>query len=221
MKGCNMTIDVNKAQGVNAQVVNNPESKTNKKRVHFRGEQTIGKKSTLTPVNVILGSLATVAVLGMADVLLCKGKHIDKLTGKTQELEEALTRATNAEASVVAAETSLSKLKQKLSELEKRIGNLNIEDGKIRLHDAKPGGMAALRQMRDIYDITTKQSIKDRIKDFFDFNNYELIEYKPEFSDFFMHRQANIPEKVTTIHAIRDKLTEFFLDDGCVLFPMK
>ncbi len=55
-----------------------------------KGEEN-GKKRTknsVIAVNVILGSLAAVGVLGMADILICKGKHISKLTGKSKFIPE-------------------------------------------------------------------------------------------------------------------------------------
>ena len=42
----------------------------------------------LTATNFILGSLATIGVLGMADILICKGKHLNKLTGNNKFIPE-------------------------------------------------------------------------------------------------------------------------------------
>jgi hypothetical protein len=95
--------------------------------VNFRGNdnktqdvKTTDLKKYVTPTNVALGSLATLGVLGMADILICKGKHINKLTGKGKELEEALGRATSAETRAAEAETKITGLETKLQEITEK-----------------------------------------------------------------------------------------------------
>lgn len=92
--------------------------------------------------DIVLGSLAAIGVLGMADVMLFKGKGINKLTGvakklkSTEELEQraknaeeliakteeraknAETRAKNAEANFTSAETKINKLEDELDKLK-------------------------------------------------------------------------------------------------------
>lgn len=98
-----------------AQTENNSESKE------------ISVKKYFTAPNVILGSLATIGVLGMADVLICKGKHLNKLTGKGKELEEAVTRATTAETKLQGVEAKLEELLAKLPKvLDSQNANLDV-----------------------------------------------------------------------------------------------
>ena len=98
-----------------AQTENNSESKETSVKKYF------------TAPNVILGSLATIGVLGMADVLICKGKHLNKLTGKGKELEEAVARATTAETKLQGVEEKLEELLAKLPKvLDSQNANLDV-----------------------------------------------------------------------------------------------
>lgn len=98
-----------------AQTENNSESKETSVKKYF------------TAPNVILGSLATIGVLGMADVLICKGKHLNKLTGKGKELEEAVARATTAETKLQGVEAKLEELLAKLPKvLDSQNANLDV-----------------------------------------------------------------------------------------------
>lgn len=74
-------------------------------------------KELLTEPNAILGSLATIGVLGMADILIYKGKHLNKLTGKNKQLQEALGKT-------ATAETKLKALKKEALDFEKTIKEL-------------------------------------------------------------------------------------------------
>ena len=51
-------------------------------------KQNSGIKEHLNLRNTVLGTLATLGVLGMADILIFKGKHISKLTGKNKYIPE-------------------------------------------------------------------------------------------------------------------------------------
>lgn len=102
-----------------AQTENNSESKETSVKKYF------------TAPNVILGSLATIGVLGMADVLICKGKHLNKLTGKGKELEEAVTRATTAETKLQGVEAKLEELLAKSGEDAKEIKALKEQLSKL------------------------------------------------------------------------------------------
>ena len=89
--------------------------------------------------DIVLGSLAAIGVLGMADVMLFKGKGINKLTGvakklkSTEELEQraknAETRAKNAEANFTSAETKINKLEDELDKLkEEKVQGLPLHE---------------------------------------------------------------------------------------------
>lgn len=90
-------------------------------------------KKYFTAPNVILGSLATIGVLGMADVLICKGKHLNKLTGKGKELEEALSRASNAENRAATTETEASKIREQLNDLIAQIKETTGIKGELKV----------------------------------------------------------------------------------------
>lgn len=81
-------------------------------------------KKYLTAPNVILGSLATIGVLGMADVLICKGKHLNKITGKGKELEDALSKATAAESRAAAAEAKITTSEAEALKAKKQLNDL-------------------------------------------------------------------------------------------------
>ncbi len=90
-------------------------------------------KKYLTAPNVILGSLATIGVLGMADVLICKGKHLNKITGKGKELEEAVSRAASAENRAATIETEASKIRKQLDDLINRLKDTTGIKGEVKI----------------------------------------------------------------------------------------
>lgn len=90
-------------------------------------------KKYFTAPNIILGSLATVGVLGMADVLICKGKHLNKITGKGKELEEALSRASNAENRATTLETEASKIRKQLDDLIAQLKRTTKLEGDLKI----------------------------------------------------------------------------------------
>ena len=92
----------------------------NSETINFKSNEKAATKpkNYLNTTNLILGSLATIGVLGAADILLCKGKHINKLSGKSKELEESVTRATTAEARAASAETKAASLEHKIASVE-------------------------------------------------------------------------------------------------------
>jgi septal ring factor EnvC (AmiA/AmiB activator) len=108
--------------------------------VNFRGNdnktqdvKTTDLKKYVTPTNVALGSLATLGVLGMADILICKGKHINKLTGKGKELEEALGRATSAETRAAEAEVRAAKVETLIADAKAEVQSLSAKlKGKLK-----------------------------------------------------------------------------------------
>ena len=116
-------------------------------------------QNTTTPTNndnkigakdIVLGSLATIGVLGMADVLLFKGKGINKLTGVAKKLKaneqklknaEELTakteeRAVNAETKVKNVEENYTKAKTEIDKLNAQIDDLKKNSNqKLPLHE--------------------------------------------------------------------------------------
>lgn len=90
-------------------------------------------KKYFTAPNIILGSLATVGVLGMADVLICRGKHLNKITGKGKELEEALSRASNAENRATALESEASKIRKQLDDLIAQLKRTTQLEGDLKI----------------------------------------------------------------------------------------
>ena len=84
-------------------------------------------KKYFTVTNAVLGSLAMIGVLGMADMLLCRGKHINKLTGKSEKLEQTVK---NLENKLSVSEEKCTELENKLVEQSKKIkeaANLNAD----------------------------------------------------------------------------------------------
>ena len=92
----------------------------------FKGAETSSQtpntdgfaQKLLTPQNIILGSLASLGVLGMADIFLCKGRHLEKISGRHTGLEEAVAKAKAAETKLQNTEFKLDKTEQKLKELQ-------------------------------------------------------------------------------------------------------
>lgn len=66
------------------------------------------KKNYLVP-NIIIGSLATLGVLGLADLLIYKGKHLNKFYKQCEELKVGME----------AKEQSIRKLEEKSEVLSK------------------------------------------------------------------------------------------------------
>ncbi len=173
-------------------------------------------KKYFTAPNVILGSLATVGVLGMADVLICKGKHLNKLTGKGKELEEALSRATTAETKlkgteakleellaisgndgekIKALEDNINKLKAKLSDLDGIEGGKKIflETIQTLYHDAQTLDRNAKQRFCEIINDCLEQlgcKIVEPSKDLDSKNFY--IEYSGKLKDVNMAKPAII-----------------------------
>ncbi len=105
-------------------------------RVNFKGttpqetsSQQTTKKAEIGDIALKagVGSLALLGVLGAADVVLCKGKHINKLTGQNGKLDEALSRATNAESKLTAAEAKATNAETKLAEVEEKLNTVKAE----------------------------------------------------------------------------------------------
>lgn len=202
----------------------------------------------LTTPNIILGSLATVGVLGMADVLIYKGKHLSKITGKTKELEE-----------VTSSTTVLEKVNKQLKDLTARLKQVAgmegeteivgegefvnlVTNGKdykrlfahgknafiIPLDLSSSGGMA-LRELRKIYtdyvvllpESPQKTELLERVRKSFDYLGYELVEkYDENLVDCFEFSQGapSLKDIKVTIPAILDKNGDL-VESGLAVFP--
>lgn len=78
--------------------------------------------------DIVLGSLATIGVIGMADVLLFKGKGINKLTGVAKKLkasEGMEQRAKNAEELAAKAEERAVRAETRATDAEARVAELH------------------------------------------------------------------------------------------------
>ena len=128
-------------------------------------------QNTTTPTNndnkigakdIVLGSLATIGVLGMADVLLFKGKGINKLTGVAKKLKaneqklknaEELTakteeRAVNAETKVKNVEDNYTNAKTEIDKLNAQIDDLKKNSNqKLPLHECYPEVLVWLQKV--------------------------------------------------------------------------
>ncbi len=162
-------------------------------------------QNTTTPTNndnkigakdIVLGSLATIGVLGMADVLLFKGKGINKLTGVAKKLKaneelkqklknaEELTakteeRAVNAEKRVKDAEELIAEKKEAAIDWKRKYYNLKSEKPqKLPLHENNPGMIEWLQKLYElaIEDLpkAEKNAVTKRIKNILYENYYDL-----------------------------------------------
>lgn len=106
----------------------------------FKGAETSSQtpntdgfaQKLLTPQNIILGSLASLGVLGMADIFLCKGRHLEKISGRHTGLEEAVAKAKAAETKLSATETKLQNTEFKLDKTEQKLKELQDDLQKIQ-----------------------------------------------------------------------------------------
>ncbi len=105
-------------------------------------------QNTTTPTNndnkigakdIVLGSLATIGVLGMADVLLFKGKGINKLTGVAKKLKANEQKLKNAEELTVKAEERAVNAEKRVKDAEELIAEKEeiIEGYKSDLKEEK------------------------------------------------------------------------------------
>lgn len=158
-------------------------------------------QNTTTPTNndnkisakdIVLGSLATIGVLGMADVLLFKGKGINKLTGVAKKLKaneqklknaEELTakteeRAVNAESKVKNVEENYTKAKTEIDKLNAQIDDLKKNSNqKLPLHECYPCVLEWLQKVyADAQDFSKpeKDYLLIRIKNIAEVIGYEV-----------------------------------------------
>jgi predicted nuclease with TOPRIM domain len=212
--------------------------------------ETTDLKKRVIPANIALGSLATLAVLGMADILLCKGK-LNKLTSKGKELEEALERVASAEARAAAAETkatgletALNKLQEQYDKTTKYVDRIKELSGEERLSDVVHGGLiqaplyntghgrGILRDFVQLYEnflMDESMSVKERefmakwVKKKLEKNGCELVEkFDPEMiSDFEVHYTGKGDVPVVTAPILRVIDSGKVLQRGTVVMPRK
>ncbi len=128
----------------------------------------------ITPQNVILGSLATLGVLGMADIVLCGGKHLDKITGRSGRLEEAVSKAKAAETKLSQTETKLQNTESNLHKAEQKLEELR------NALEAACKGNAALKSEKEGFKFNSETLLKS-------FQNLytECLDFEPEVVQYF------------------------------------
>lgn len=161
-------------------------------------------QNTTTPTNndnkigakdIVLGSLATIGVLGMADVLLFKGKGINKLTGVAKKLKaneelkqklknaEELTakteeRAVNAEKRAKEAEESYAERKEAAAYWEDEYDKLlRKKPQKLPLHEDYPNVIQWFQKVYESAQDFSKEEkdyLTKRIKNILYENYYDL-----------------------------------------------
>ena len=165
-------------------------------------------QNTTTPTNndnkigakdIVLGSLATIGVLGMADVMLFKGKGINKLTGVAkklkalEELEQREQQVKNAEELIAKAEEKAVKAEKRAKEAEELIAEkeekaeiwksdyYKLKDEKpqkLPLHENNPGMLEWLQMVYADASIDFSKADKDymlkRIENIADFIGYDV-----------------------------------------------
>lgn len=161
-------------------------------------------QNTTTPTNndnkigakdIVLGSLATIGVLGMADVLLFKGKGINKLTGVAKKLKaneelkqklknaEELTakteeRAVNAEKRAKEAEESYAERKEAAAYWEDEYDKLlRKKPQKLPLHEDYPDVIEWFQKVYESAQDFSKEEkdyLTKRIKNVLYANYYDL-----------------------------------------------
>jgi hypothetical protein len=202
-------------------------------------EKTHNLKENITPAKVTLGALATLGVLGMADILIFKGRHINKLTGTGKDLEAALGRATSAETRAASAETratgleaklqevtesnakSLETMKQKLEEMKKELNN--FQEG-MSADDIKITTLRSLSKWHNTVSDFGKEAETYLRKEFRKLLNKLHCDYveelTPEFRDCFEIEKANIGYISYSNPAIIDKKTNQVLVKGQAFVPL-
>lgn len=152
----------------------------NMKSNHPNNVTTISNNdSKIGAKDIILGSLATIGVIGMADVLLFKGKGINKLTGAAKKLKasegmeqrarnaeelaaKAEERAVRAETRAINAEARIADLKADKAEL---IADVKAERTRIRpLHENHSNVIDWLKQIyADAFDYEMPKDVRDNL----------------------------------------------------------
>ena len=204
---------------------------------HFTAQTENNSKSKETSVtkyftapNVILGSLATIGVLGMADVLICKGKHLNKLTGKGKELEEAVTRATTAETKLQGVEAKLEELLAKSGEDAKEINALKEQLSKLpKVLDSQNANLDVMLKFCqklyiecDDFGPEAVEYIRKQLSKTLDTAGFKFADIKPEdlnFERYYNVEKAAIENFDMTAPAIIKKDTGEVVMKGHYFIP--
>lgn len=216
-----------------------------RKETAYVQKPTTQKKKIITVPNVIIGSLMTVGVLSLADMIIFKGKHINKLTGTATKLKNAAmqaqsaearalsleTRAVNAEALINGLKIENTKLGDKIRTLATQFDQLSASASKPRrLHQDHPNVLKWLQNAwADVQDMPAEvqKHFQKRIKFLLDQSYYQLvtdgmatIKGKPAERFFETEMTSRITKPVTELPAILNELGEMILP-GKLYFPYK
>lgn len=209
-----------------------------RKETAYIQKPTTQKKKIITVPNVIIGSLMTVGVLSLADMIIFKGKHINKLTGTAKKLKNAALRAESAEARALNAESLINGLKientnlgDKIRTLATQLDKLSASASKPRpLHQDHPNVIKWLQNAwADVQDMPAEvqKHFQKRIKSLLEQSHYQLvtdgmttIKGKPAERFFETEMTSRITKPVTELPAILDELGEMILP-GKLFFPYK
>ena len=161
-------------------------------------------QNTTTPTNndnkigakdIVLGSLATIGVLGMADVMLFKGKGINKLTGVAKKLkanEELKQKLKNAEELTAKTEERAVKAEKRAKEAEESYAErkkaaafwedeheklLRDKPEKLPLHEGYPNVVKLFQKVyadAQGFSKEEKDYLTKRIKNILDVSGYDL-----------------------------------------------
>lgn len=205
-------------------------------------------QNTTTPTNndnkisakdIVLGSLATIGVLGMADVLLFKGKGINKLTGVAKKLKaneelkqklknaEELTakteeRAVNAEKRAKEAEESYAERKEAAAYWEDEYDKLlRKKPQKLPLHEDYPNVLKWFRKAyadAQNFSKEEKDYLTKRIKNILYANYYDLKD-SGEINVFEREVDSYIKAPVLNSPAIINNKTGDVVLPGKIFIP--
>lgn len=98
------------------------------KMFYKKNKQEITKsiKNYCTPKNIIMDSLVAMGAIGAADLVLYKGKHLNKIAGnKFQELKEVEKKYAEVNTTLAKKESLLDRYKTMLEEQTEKIEALN------------------------------------------------------------------------------------------------
>lgn len=205
-------------------------------------------QNTTTPTNndnkisakdIVLGSLATIGVLGMADVLLFKGKGINKLTGVAKKLkanEELKQKLKNAEELTAKAEEKAVKAEKRAKEAEESYAErkeaaacwqdeydklLRKKPQKLPLHEDYPDVLNLFQQVyADAQDFSKEEKdyLTKRIKNILYANYYDLKD-SGEINVFEREVDSYIKAPVLNSPAIINNKTGDVVLPGKIFIP--
>lgn len=202
-------------------------------------------QNTTTPTNndnkigakdIVLGSLATIGVLGMADVLLFKGKGINKLTGVAKKLKaneqklknaEELTakteeRAVNAESKLNIAEARVKKAEADVEKWKADCSKLEEEKLKSRpLHVDYPNVLKWLQMVyadARFFSKPEKDYLLKRIKNIA-YSIYYDVKDSGDLEVFAKEVRADFKAPKQYFPAIIDRRTGEVVESGKIFIP--